>query len=115
MRRVLYLFLPSWAIDRLRRGGLLPSHANGEKPASRHLISIKPPEAAPSQPLRGSSSPVATGEGWGGGQHHRKSIETSAEEPPFATVIAVSGRQILAAVNPAAAAGGIAAGMPLAD
>src|SRR5580700_399748 len=68
MRRVLYLFLPNWAIDRLRRGGLLPN------------FGAAPDEAA-----------------------------------PFATVIAVSGRQILAAVNPAAAAGGIAAGMPLAD
>src|SRR5579862_3057847 len=38
-----------------------------------------------------------------------------AEEAPFATVIAASGRQVLAAVNPAAAAKGIAAGMPLAD
>ena len=25
---------------------------------------------APSQPLRGSPSPVSTGEGWGGGRHH---------------------------------------------
>jgi protein ImuB len=64
----LYLFLPSWAIDRLRRGGLLPN------------LGAAPGEAA-----------------------------------PFATVIAVGGRQILAAVNPAAAAKGIAAGMPLAD
>jgi protein ImuB len=68
MRRVLYLFLPSWAIDRLRRSGLLPN-----------------PGAAP------------------------------GEAAPFATVIAVGGRQLLAAVNPAAAAKGIAAGMPLAD
>src|SRR5580700_10715078 len=68
MRRVLYLFLPNWAIDRLRRGGLLPN------------FGAAPDEAA-----------------------------------PFATVIAVSGRQMLAAVNPAAAAKGIATGMPLAD
>src|SRR5580704_6531235 len=68
MRRVLYLFLPNWAIDRLRRGGLLPN------------LGAAPGEAA-----------------------------------PFATVIAVGGRQLLAAVNPAAAAKGIAAGMPLAD
>jgi protein ImuB len=38
-----------------------------------------------------------------------------APEPPFATVIAKSGRQLLAAVNPAAAARGLRAGMPLAD
>jgi len=36
-------------------------------------------------------------------------------EAPFATVIAAAGRQTLAAVNPAAAARGIAAWMPLAD
>ena len=70
MYRVLYVFLPNWAIDRLRRTSLLPSAGNGEKPA---------------------------------------------EEPPFATVIAVGGKQLLAAVNPAAAAKGLAAGMPLAD
>ena len=38
-----------------------------------------------------------------------------AEEAPFATVNATGGRQLLAAVNPAAAAKGIAPGMPLAD
>lgn len=37
------------------------------------------------------------------------------DEPPFATVIASAGRQLLAAVNPAAAVKGLAAGMPLAD
>src|SRR5579862_8180848 len=70
MHRVLYVFLPNWAIDRLRRCGLLPSLKNGKKPA---------------------------------------------EEAPFATVIAAAGRQLLAAVNPAAAAKGLAVGMPLAD
>jgi len=70
MHRVLYLFLPAWAIDRLRRAGLLASLKSGAPPA---------------------------------------------EEAPFATVSAVGGRQVLAAVNPAAAAKGIAAGMPLAD
>ena len=70
MHRVLYLFLPNWAIDRLRRAGLLPSLKPGAQPA---------------------------------------------EEAPFATVIAASGRQILAAINPAAAAKGIAVGIPLAD
>jgi len=39
----------------------------------------------------------------------------SGEEPPFATVISSNGRQLLAAVNPAAAAKGIAPGLPLAD
>jgi protein ImuB len=37
------------------------------------------------------------------------------DEPPFATVVAAGGRQLLAAVNPEAAARGLAAGMPLAD
>ncbi|MGH7044986.1 MAG: DNA polymerase Y family protein [Stellaceae bacterium] len=37
------------------------------------------------------------------------------EEPPFATVIDAAGRRLLAAVNPAAAAAGLAPGMPLAD
>jgi protein ImuB len=70
MHRVLYVFLPNWAIDRLRRCGLLPSAESGAAPA---------------------------------------------EEAPFATVIAAAGRQLLAAANPAAAAKGLAAGMPLAD
>ncbi|HZT89089.1 MAG TPA: DNA polymerase Y family protein [Stellaceae bacterium] len=69
MRRVLYLFLPNWPIDRrrnvlARRGG---------------------PSAAP------------------------------AEEKPFATVVESGGRRLLTAVNPAAAAAGLAPGMPLAD
>src|SRR5580700_3655764 len=70
MHRVLYLFLPGWPIDRLRRTGLL---------SNPH------PDAQP------------------------------AEEASFATVIAAGGRQMLAAVNPAAAAKGIVAGMALAD
>jgi protein ImuB len=72
MHRVLYIFLPGWPIDRLRRAGLLP-------------LSNRPGGAP------------------------------SAEEPPFATIVASGGRQALAAVNPAAAAKGIAPGMPLAD
>jgi protein ImuB len=68
MHRVLYVFLPNWAIDRLRRNGLLPS--SGAQPA---------------------------------------------EEAPFATIVTAGGKQLLAAVNPAAAAKGIARGLPLAD
>ena len=41
--------------------------------------------------------------------------DKSADELPFATVTAAQGRQWLAAVNPAAASRGIAAGLPLAD
>src|SRR5438093_4813352 len=63
MRRILYLWLPRWPIDRLRQSG--------------------------------SGAP--------------------AEESPFATVADCAGRRLLAAVNPAAAAAGLAAGMPLAD
>src|SRR5439155_6621179 len=38
-----------------------------------------------------------------------------AEEAPFATVADAAGRRLLAAVNPAATAAGLAPGMPLAD
>ena len=72
MRRVMYLLLPNWPIDRLRRLG---SARRASRPASA----------------------------------------TPAEEAPFATVIAAAGRRLLAAVNPAAAAAGLAPGMPLAD
>ena len=69
MRRVMYLYLPDWPIDRLRRRGSAPGLGNG----------------AP------------------------------ADEAPFATVIAAGGKRLLAAVNPAAAAAGLAPGMALAD
>jgi protein ImuB len=45
----------------------------------------------------------------------RKNIGASAEETPFATVADAAGRRLLAAVNPAATAAGLAPGMPLAD
>jgi len=66
MRRVMYLWLPRWPIDR-----------------------------------RGLS--------------HRKNSGASAEGIPFATVVDAAGRRLLAAVNPAAVAAGLAPGMPLAD
>ena len=66
MRRVMYLWLPRWPIDRLRLS-----------------------------PRKNSAAP--------------------AEATPFATVIDTAGRRLLAAINPAAAAAGLAAGMPLAD
>ncbi len=66
MRRIMYLWLPHWPIDRLR----LAQWKNS---------------AAPS------------------------------EETPFATVVDAAGKRLLATVNPAAAAAGLAAGMPLAD
>jgi protein ImuB len=68
MRRILYLWLKHWPIDRWRR-------------------------AAPRQP--NSAAP--------------------AEGVPFATVVVITGRRLLAAVNPAAAAAGLAPGMLLAD
>src|SRR5690242_16108768 len=66
MRRILYLWLPRWPIDRLR----LARPKNSGAPAER---------------------------------------------VPFATVADAAGRRLLAAVNPAAVAAGLAAGMPLAD
>ena len=66
MRRVMYLWLPRWPIDRLR----LSNRRNS---------------------------------GW------------PAEAIPFATVADAAGRRLLAAVNPAAIAAGLAPGMPLAD
>ncbi len=44
-----------------------------------------------------------------------KNSAAPAEETPFATVIEAAGRRLLAAVNPAASAAGLAPGMPLAD
>jgi protein ImuB len=46
---------------------------------------------------------------------HRKNSGEPAEEAPFATVADAAGRRLLAAVNPAATAAGLAPGMPLAD
>src|SRR5215813_403481 len=66
MRRVMYLWLPRWPINR------------------RHVS-------------------------------RRKNSVAPAEEVPFATVADAAGRRLLAAVNPAAASAGLAAGMPLAD
>src|SRR5260370_9072448 len=66
MRRVMYVWLPRWPIDRLRLS-------------------------------------------------NRKNSGAPAEETPFATVTDAAGRRLLAAVNPAAAAAGLAPGMPLAD
>jgi protein ImuB len=66
MRRIMYLWLPRWPIDRLRLS-------------------------------------------------HRKGSAAPAEKVPFATVSDIAGRRLLAAVNPAADAAGLAPGMPLAD
>jgi protein ImuB len=45
----------------------------------------------------------------------RKNSGAPAEQIPFATVVDAAGRRLLDAVNPAAAAAGLAPGMPLAD
>src|SRR5271163_2968692 len=71
MRRVLYLWLPRWPIDRMGRSARMLSH--------------------------------------------RKNSAAPAEDAPFATVVETAGRRLLAAVNPAASAVGLAPGMPLAD
>src|SRR5437762_13959939 len=78
MRRVMYVFLPSWPIDRLRRQN--KSWA-GEKRS-------------------GTTASLCS---------------TPADGSAFATVTAAGGRRLLAAINPAAAAAGLAPGMPLAD
>ena len=70
MRRILYLWLRHWAIDRRRR------------------------TAAASSGRNASAAPA---------------------EEAFATVAEAAGRRLLAAVNPAAAAAGLAPGMTLAD
>jgi hypothetical protein len=69
MHRVLYVFLPNWPIDRLRRNGLLPTTKPSVRSDSSDSAPTKPSVPAPSRPLRGSPSPVDTGEGWGGGRH----------------------------------------------
>jgi protein ImuB len=73
MRRVMYLYLPRWPIDRLRRLG-------ETRTASR-------------QP----------------------SHSVAPADAPFATIVAEGSRRLLAALNPAAEAAGLAPGMPLAD
>jgi protein ImuB len=45
----------------------------------------------------------------------QKNSAAPADEVPFATVVDTAGRRLLAAVNPAAAAAGLAPGTPLAD
>src|SRR3981189_570112 len=79
MRRVMYVFLPSWPIDRLRRS--VKGWASGKRTGSTPSLGAGPP----------------------------------AEAAPFATGAATGGRHLLAAINPAAAAAGLAPGMPLAD
>ncbi len=55
------------------------------------------------------------GRSTGGACRSRKNSAEPAEEAPFATVADAAGRRLLAAVNPAATAAGLAPGMPLAD
>ncbi len=71
MRRILYLWLKHWPIDRLRR-----------------LAAISP-----------------------GRNRSAAAVETA----PFATIADAAGQRLVAAVNRAAAAAGLAPGMPLAD
>src|SRR5438874_2092166 len=77
MRRVMYLYLPRWPIDRLRRLG------------ERRAAATPSRSAAPAEAL--------------------------VDGAPFATIVAEGGRRLLAALNPAAEAAGLAPGMPLAD
>jgi protein ImuB len=103
MHRVLYVFLPDWAIDRLRRNGLLPHTSPAAPSGNRSPISNNAP------PRRRPGPITAMGPGL------RRDGEEDTNELPFATVIVAGGKQLLAAVNPAAAAKGIAPGLPLAD
>ncbi|HYM71751.1 MAG TPA: DNA polymerase Y family protein [Stellaceae bacterium] len=98
---MLYLFLPRWPIDRLRRAGLLPngnlSVGPGDLPRKPAAPSTVPPRRRPGPASAEAAAP------------------TCPPEPPFATVIAANGRQVLAAVNPEAETLGLRPGLPLAD
>ena len=106
MNRVLYVFLTSWPIDRLRRAFLLPTRKSGAQPAEYN--SSFPRKREP----RASDEPLPWTPACAGAT---KQSSAEQDELPFATVISAAGRQLLAAVNPAAADKGLAAGMPLAD
>ena len=100
MRRVLYLFLPRWPIDRLRRTGLPPNPNAAAPPGSVNRVCV------PSSAVAAGHEP---------GDDEKKAAKTGLNEPPFATVVTAGGRQLLAAVNPQAEAQGLRPGMPLAD
>ncbi|HVH82573.1 MAG TPA: DNA polymerase Y family protein, partial [Stellaceae bacterium] len=102
MNRVLYVFLPNWAIDRLRRAGLLPHGKLDAQPGSEAAAPTTVPPRRKPEPI----SAMDPG-------FRRDDAEPS--ELPFATVVSLAGRQLLAAVNPAAAAKGLAPSLPLAD
>jgi error-prone DNA polymerase len=64
-----------------RRQGLWALKALGETPLPLFAASTSP---APSQPLRGSPSPVDTGEGWGGGRHQSSPLSHIAHSETIA-------------------------------
>src|SRR5579885_3550483 len=77
MHRILYVFLPSWAIDRLRRNGLLPA-------ASAGTLSDDCTAASNYAPPRRRPEPIpAMGPGL-----RRDGEKDAGEELPFATVTA---------------------------
>src|ERR1700727_1635969 len=118
MHRILYVFLPEWPIDQLRRAGLPPSSDSGavsaedelsfpRKRESRACPGLDPgasDERSPWTPA-GVYPRAAHGADPGAGVTNER-----GEESPFATVIAAGGRRLVAAVNPAAVAKGIAPG-----
>src|SRR5215469_9709562 len=111
MHRMLHIFLPDWPIDRLRRNGLLPAarvnaRQGNDSDKNPTLSDIAPPRRRP-----GSIPPMDSGLR----RDDLKEEASTAEELPFATVVAAYGRQLLAAVNPPAAAKGLAPGLALAD
>src|SRR5580692_3830249 len=99
MHRVMYVFLPTWSIDRLRRGSSLLSLKSGASPA----------KITPSLVMAGFDPAISRD------PRVKPGDDALKNEPPFATVVTASDRQLIAAVNPAAAAKGIAPGLPLAD
>ena len=93
---------PRWRVELLRcRGGEPAVLGCGGGRCVGSCISSAGLADRPAAPVRGIPA----------GKHSG----APAEEAPFATVIDAGGRRLLAAVNPAAAAAGLAPGMPLAD
>src|SRR5215469_14407966 len=117
MHRMLYVFLRSWPIDRLRRNGLLPS----AKPSALSDNCSATSNNAPSRQRPGPIPAMGPGRGLSSGHTKRGPVSRddleegafAAEELPFATVTAAGGKQLLAAVNPAAAEKGLVPGLPL--
>ena len=117
--------LPNAAVTRWRIAAL-PSQTSAGEPGSRTPAVAGRAVALPRRRagMLGSGgrrcdgsciSGCRAGRSTGCACRRRKNSGAPAEEAPFATVADAAGRRLLAAVNPAAAAAGLAPGMPLAD